>query len=235
MRVEAVPTTVSFTTEREKHESITNARHDRQPMVRPGQVLNRSGRSCTTPSGSAPPFLMTTETHSERLWQFATGLYAQAGMSDACLALQDIARADVCVLLYALDADVRGYALNDCQLAQADQHVQALREIVVLPLRRLRRQLKSGFERLSPEATAPVRAQVQLAELAAERLLLNCLQSFDEALADREPRRVGTDRTVASVLALYAPGAMPDASIQVAVIERALKKHLVSYTQGDKP
>lgn len=173
--------------------------------------------------------------HDEPLWQFATGLYAHAGMPEACLALQDSAGVDVCVLLYALYADVHGHALDACLLAQADQHIRALREQVVLPLRRLRRQLKNGLDRLSPEAMAPVRAQVQVAELAAERLLLSCLQSFDEAHADRAPRHAGTDRTVASVVAIYAPDAITGTSIPVAVIERAIKDHLISYTKGDKP
>ncbi|MDO9434395.1 TIGR02444 family protein [Hydrogenophaga sp.] len=139
------------------------------------------------------------------VWRFAIGLYALPGVAEACLALQDGAHVDVCVLLYALYADAQGRSLDAAELKQADAAARPWREQVVHPLRAMRRQLKPGFGQLSADDTAPVRAQVQAAELAAEKLLLAHLHRFDVA-RQTPTRRDGARATVYEIAAWYGAG-----------------------------
>ncbi len=104
-------------------------------------------------------------------WAFALELYAEPGIADACLALQNECGVDVMMLLMATFAAVRRrIALTPSDVAAMDAACRDWRERVVLPLRALRTMLKSGPAPAPNEQTEKLRSSIKAAELSAERL-----------------------------------------------------------------
>ncbi|MCA6108518.1 TIGR02444 family protein [Bradyrhizobium cenepequi] len=104
-------------------------------------------------------------------WAFALELYAEPGVSDACLQLQNECGVDVMMLLMATFAAVRrGIMLTPTDVAEMDAACRGWREQIVLPLRALRTTLRSGPPPAPNEQTEKLRSSIKAAELSAERL-----------------------------------------------------------------
>jgi uncharacterized protein (TIGR02444 family) len=116
-------------------------------------------------------------------WAFALHLYAQPGVADACLKLQDEAGVDVMMALMTVFAAVRHRVLlTPAEIKELDEACRPWREQIVHPLRAIRTRLKSGPLPAPDSATEPFRSTIKAAELAAERLQ-------NQLLAERLPLR----------------------------------------------
>ncbi len=115
-------------------------------------------------------------TASADLWSFSLRLYAAPGVADACLTAQDSHGADVNLLLWAAWLALQGHALTAAEVAEAEAASRPWRELVVRPLRAVRRQLKSGPPPAPDMGTESLRAQVKATELEAERMQQSLLQ-----------------------------------------------------------
>jgi uncharacterized protein (TIGR02444 family) len=107
---------------------------------------------------------------TESLWDFSLALYAQPGVADCCLQLQDEHGVNVNVLLWCVWLGVRGYELDQAQLDEALDSIQGWHSRYVQPLRALRRQMKLEFG-VKDEGVEAVRTSIKQAELQAERQL----------------------------------------------------------------
>jgi uncharacterized protein (TIGR02444 family) len=119
-------------------------------------------------------------------WLFALGFYARPGVADALLQLQDRLGADVCLVLFALYAARElGTVLDAPELEHLDAAVAAWRAEVVLPLRAVRRRMRSGPEPAPSAASEPLRGQIKAAEICAEQIelavLARCLPAHRRA------------------------------------------------------
>jgi uncharacterized protein (TIGR02444 family) len=125
-------------------------------------------------------------------WAFALHLYAQPGVADACLKLQDEAGVDVMMALMTIFAAVRHRVLlAPAEIRELDEVCRPWREQIVHPLRAIRTRLKSGPLPAPCSATEPFRSTIKAAELAAERLQ-------NQLLAERLPLRAPDRDTVAA-------------------------------------
>jgi uncharacterized protein (TIGR02444 family) len=125
-------------------------------------------------------------------WAFALHLYAQPGVADACLKLQDEAGVDVMMALMTIFAAVRHRVLlTPAEIKELDEACRPWREQIVHPLRAIRTRLKSGPLPAPGSATEPFRSAIKAAELAAERLQ-------NQLLAERLPLRAPDRDTVAA-------------------------------------
>jgi uncharacterized protein (TIGR02444 family) len=123
-------------------------------------------------------------------WAFALQLYAQPGVAEACLRLQDEAGVDVMMFLMIVFAAVRyRVLLTPAEIRELDEVCRPWREQIVQPLRALRTQLKTGPLPAPSSATEPFRSTIKAAELAAERLQ-------NQLLAERLPLRAPERDTV---------------------------------------
>jgi uncharacterized protein (TIGR02444 family) len=114
-------------------------------------------------------------------WAFALHIYAQPGIADACLRLQDEAGVDVMMFLMTVFAAVRHRVLlTPSEIRQLGEVCRPWREQIVQPLRTLRTRLKTGPLPAPNSATEPFRSTIKAAELAAERLQ-------NQLLAERLP------------------------------------------------
>lgn len=101
------------------------------------------------------------------LWDFALALYAQPGIEEASLLLQDTAGADVCELLFHGWLYQHGLQANPAALVAIRQARLSWQQSVTETLRQLRRDLKP--QAVESDSIASLRKTIQQAELQAER------------------------------------------------------------------
>ena len=106
------------------------------------------------------------------LWDFAVRLYAEPGVSEACLALQDRFGVDVPLLLWAAWL---GDGADAAALRAGDRAVGPWRARAVRPLRALRRHLRHTVAGLDGDAQQAWRSSVKRLEIDAERIALGVL------------------------------------------------------------
>lgn len=141
-------------------------------------------------------------------WDFSNAVYMAPGVADECLMLQDEYDVDVNILLFcAYAAVVAGVRLSGQNIRDADAHISALRQSVIIPLRACRRAMKAGIPSLhaSDHARAEqLRSQVKKIELAAEQFEQERLAAW---LAANKPPERGElpDRLGANLAALLGP------------------------------
>lgn len=116
-------------------------------------------------------------------WDFSLSVYGTPGVADACLRLQDEAGLDVNLVLFACwIAGARKTPLTDAEMREVIALTQAWRERVVVPLRRIRRELKGGSDGLPLDAVESFRSEIKRIELASERRQQDMLFAFADTL-----------------------------------------------------
>ena len=106
-------------------------------------------------------------------WNEILALYAQPGLASELLQRQDSQELDVVLYLFLRCAEAHGHQLDEAAKARAADHVRDWRDEVVLPLRSMRRALKTLPDYAGHREV--VRDQIKLAELAAERAEVDML------------------------------------------------------------
>lgn len=101
------------------------------------------------------------------LWEFSLDFYARPGVSAALIELQDRAGLDVNLILFALWHGLSGRGrLDHERLAAAAQAARAIQTEIVMPLRALRRRLRTV-----PDADVQrLREAIKALELDAEKI-----------------------------------------------------------------
>ena len=78
-------------------------------------------------------------------WKFSLSVYRQPKVEKSCLLLQDQCGVDINLLLVTLYFVSQGaLRCDEGTVAAADEKIRALRESVIVPLRELRRKMKSN-------------------------------------------------------------------------------------------
>jgi uncharacterized protein (TIGR02444 family) len=163
-------------------------------------------------------------------WAFALKLYAEHGISEACLQLQNEGGVDVMMLLMTTFAAVRrGIVLTPTDIAGMDAACRDWRDRIVRPLRALRTTLKSGPAPAPNEQTEKLRSSIKAAELSAERLQNEVLAQWLANLApqSRAVQRkdiIGALRAVVD-FASHSRGGEPSAarrSLLELIVDKAL-------------
>ncbi|MBV8835128.1 MAG: TIGR02444 family protein [Alphaproteobacteria bacterium] len=158
------------------------------------------------------------------LWRFVLPFYGSAGVSPACLVLQDQIGVDVNILLVAAyAAAARGIVLDRDDLAAADALVSGWRREVVEPLRRVRNRMKSGPAPAPSPATEPLRNKIKAAELDGEQIALAVLFAWLE----RRPARATQEKNAAEAVArhFHPDGAFPpDVTAALQTLSQAIAK-----------
>jgi uncharacterized protein (TIGR02444 family) len=109
-------------------------------------------------------------------WAFSLRLYGEKGVPEATLTLQDECGADVDIVLYILWRASVGVCLDEAGIDAAVAAVAAWVQQVVLPLRAVRRALKTRLADVSPADAEALRSRVKAEELEAERLQHQALE-----------------------------------------------------------
>jgi uncharacterized protein (TIGR02444 family) len=145
------------------------------------------------------------------LWTFACAFYGRPGIAAACLALQDEGGADVPLLLYLIWCGRTGRRLDASALAGAEARISPWRGQVIIPLRTIRRAMRSGL--LPGQVTDLLRERIKVAEIEAERLALATL--FQAAPVPDAPASSGAEALTLYAAHLGKP--WPEAPVRVLV------------------
>jgi uncharacterized protein (TIGR02444 family) len=111
-----------------------------------------------------------TNTAITPFWRYSLKFYGQAGVSDACIALQDGCGVDVNLLLYLFWLASEGRQVTAQDVKMLDDKVRSWRELTIIPIRDVRRKLKGAATFIDPAKQEALRDKVKIAELEAERL-----------------------------------------------------------------
>ena len=103
-------------------------------------------------------------------WNYSLKLYAVAAVADACLSLQERARADVNLLLFCCWRGSLGHALGKPFLRKTMAAVADWQRQVVVPLRQARRFVKAGIPSIPLKRREQLRRNIGSVELDAEYL-----------------------------------------------------------------
>jgi len=112
----------------------------------------------------------TTSAQGSPFWRFSLRLYRAPGVAEACIALQEGARVDVNLLLFLLWQATQRRAFTAAEVAALDDRVGPWRDTAVVPLRNVRRALKSPPALVASLTAETFRTRIKAVELEAERL-----------------------------------------------------------------
>src|SRR5258708_18292982 len=117
--------------------------------------------------------MSATEAQSSQgspFWRFSLRFYRQPKVADACIALQEEAGVDVNLLLFLLWHATLMHALSVAEVAALEAKIGPWRDMTVIPLRTVRRALKSPPALVAGAAAELFRTKIKAVELEAERL-----------------------------------------------------------------
>src|SRR5215475_11310194 len=103
-------------------------------------------------------------------WTFSLGYYRGAGVSEACLELQDNCGVDVNVVLFLLWMASQKRTLAAADVKALADEVRPWQVDVIGPIRALRRKLKTDAPLLDKGSAELFRTKIKAVELESERL-----------------------------------------------------------------
>jgi uncharacterized protein (TIGR02444 family) len=115
--------------------------------------------SDVAPSSQGSPF-----------WRFSLQFYRLPKVADACIALQEDAGVDVNLLLFLLWHARQRRRLSSADVTALEAQIAPWRDVTVIPLRSVRRALKSPPALVALSAAEAFRNRIKAVELEAERL-----------------------------------------------------------------
>jgi uncharacterized protein (TIGR02444 family) len=113
-------------------------------------------------------------------WRFSLKFYRQAGVSDACIALQDGCGVDVNLLLFLFWLASERQMLSADEVKKLDATIKSWRELTIIPIRDTRRKLKGAKTFVDPAKQEALRDKVKAVELKAEKLQQEALYAFTQ-------------------------------------------------------
>jgi len=138
-------------------------------------------------------------TRKSPFWRFSIKFYGVPGVAQACIELQDRAKVDVNLLFFLLWNATQGRALGNAEVAELDRMVGAWRDAAVVPLREVRRALKSPPPVMAADAAEGFRTRIKAVELEAERLQQEAM--YDLAQSGRFGRKAASPTEAARISA----------------------------------
>jgi uncharacterized protein (TIGR02444 family) len=110
-------------------------------------------------------------------WRFSLHFYRQAGVAEACIALQDDCGVDVNLLLFLLWLAAGRRQLSAANVKELDAAVRDWRQLTIVPIRDVRRKLKGAATLVEANKQEAFRTKIKAIELEAERLQQEALYS----------------------------------------------------------
>ncbi len=126
---------------------------------------------------------MTEQSTETPFWRFSLHFYRQAGVAEACIALQDECGVDVNLMLFLLWLASCGRQLSAADVKELDDAVRSWRELTIIPIRDVRRHLKGAPTLVEAGKQEALRTKVKAIELEAERLQQEALYSQSRSAA----------------------------------------------------
>ena len=154
--------------------------------------------------------------YDNEFWRFSLAVYSRAGVAEECLALQEIAGADVNMLLFCAWAGMQTIVLSRDDIEQALRLVVAWQDNVVRPLRGVRQSVKA----LEHHESENFRARVKSMEIEAEQIEQAVLFAYSKRL--QSTRRELREAVIANIQRYIGLKAGPKSLAAPALVDAAL-------------
>jgi uncharacterized protein (TIGR02444 family) len=115
-------------------------------------------------------------------WRFSVSFYSNPQVAAACLDLQDKAGADVNIIMFLLWNASQNRTFSAAAVADLEDRIGRWRESVVIPLRTVRRALKSPPAAIDAGTAEKYRTKIKGVELEAEKLQQDALYALVSTL-----------------------------------------------------
>ena len=150
-------------------------------------------------------------------WRFSLAFYRQAGVADACIALQEQAGVDVNLLLFLLWHAARRRTFTSSEIAAVEERIGTWREMTVVPLRAVRRALKSPPALVASAEAEAFRNRIKAVELEAERLQQEAMYALATGapLGRESPSSAEAARNSVAAYATMRGTAFPKPAVEV--------------------
>jgi uncharacterized protein (TIGR02444 family) len=125
------------------------------------------------------------ETSPTPFWRFSLSFYRQAGVAEACIALQDGCGVDVNLMLFLLWLAADGWQLSIEGIKELDEAVRSWRDRTIIPIRDVRRKLKGAPTLVEAGKQEAFRTKIKAVELEAERLQQEALYARSRSAPNR--------------------------------------------------
>jgi uncharacterized protein (TIGR02444 family) len=145
-----------------------------------------------------------TPVNKSPFWRFSVKFYAEPGVAQACIDLQDQAGVDVNILFFLLWNAAQSRALSSAEVAEVERDVGAWRDLAVVPLRNVRRALKTPPPVMAPQDAEGFRTRIKAVELEAERLQQEAMYTLAQSGRIGQPAESAIDAANASIAAYQA-------------------------------
>jgi uncharacterized protein (TIGR02444 family) len=123
-----------------------------------------------------------TAAQTSPFWTFSLGYYRGAGVSEACLELQDNCGVDVNVMLFLLWMALQKRELPPDEVTALADTVRPWQVDVIGPIRALRRKLKADAPLVDKGAAELFRTRIKAVELESERLQQEAMSALAAGL-----------------------------------------------------
>lgn len=127
-----------------------------------------------------------TPSQGSPFWRFSLAFYRMPNVAEACIALQEEAGVDVNLLLYLLWQAQQGRQFPVSDVAGLEAQIAAWREATVIPLRQIRRALKSPPGLVAAASSEAFRNRIKAVELEAERLQQEAMYALSAPVSQPE-------------------------------------------------
>jgi len=171
----------------------------------------------TQAASKAPP-------QGSPFWHFSLRFYRAPEVAEACIRLQDEAGVDVNLFFFLLWNASLKRRLSASDVEAIDRHVAGWRQSAVIPLRDVRRALKSASRLIDPATSEVFRTKVKGLELEAERLQQEALYAFAQSAALGEPAASAEEAARANIAAYQSLSAARFPPAAVAAVLDAFGK-----------
>jgi uncharacterized protein (TIGR02444 family) len=115
-------------------------------------------------------------------WRFSVNFYSVPDVAGACLALQDKAGADVNIVMFLLWNATENRTFSAEAIADVESRIGVWRDLIVVPLRTVRRALKSPPAAVDSALAEKYRTKIKGVELEAEKLQQEALYALAPSL-----------------------------------------------------
>ena len=132
-----------------------------------------------------------TAAQGSPFWRFSLRFYRQPAVADACIALQDDCGVDVNILLFLLWLAGERRQIGAAEVRSLCAAAAPWRDVVVAPLRTMRRRLKEVVPLVERGAAELFRTRVKAIELEAERLQQEALFALAASLPTAAAAEIG--------------------------------------------
>jgi uncharacterized protein (TIGR02444 family) len=156
-----------------------------------------------------------TETaRASPFWRFSLGFYRMPEVAENCIALQDQAGVDVNLLMFLLWNATQKRQASKADVENLERRIGEWRNAAVIPLREIRRRLRTPPAVIDPGTAEVFRNRIKAAELEAERLQQETMYGLAQSFG--APASSPADAALVSVASYQAicPKPFPPAAVE---------------------